>query len=83
MTKKDLLSGIPDAGGMDGKNYEEIIKEIVKEQPAYDETSYLLREPQATTQETKQSNKKDILFYAGIAIVIGIVAFIIIKKCKK
>lgn len=80
MTKSDILKNIPDAGGI-SKNWASILTSLGQENNC--KGFYLPSEIQTPQQEPKQSNKKDILLYAGIAIVIGIIAFIIIKKHKK
>jgi hypothetical protein len=88
MTKSDILKNIPDAGGMNGKNCWEaiVISEIpVSEGPfarvfANESSNH---NPLLEKQEQNRAKVKRVLFYAGIAVVIGIVAFIIIKKHKK
>lgn len=88
MTKSDILKNIPDAGGMNGKNYaqELITSEIFVPEGTFarvfaNESSN--HNPLLEKQEQNRAKVKRVLFYAGIAVVIGIVAFIIIKKHKK
>lgn len=58
---------------------------IMGGEPVLDDSNILtpMKKKQMVENAEKSVKRQKILFYAGIAIVIGIVAFIIIKKRKK
>lgn len=83
MTKSDLLKLTSEgAGGITGKGTTLPEVDLTNATPSvgiYDVSKLETN----TTDEQQKVKRPNYALYAGIAIVIGIVAFIIIKKYKK